>query len=163
MSLINWIKSLLSRRGKALSYYRAGMAKANQRNYAGAIADYSAAIQVPDVPADVKAMATYNRALAYSSIHNDVKAAEDLATVLRDAGVIASNQEGGPGTSGTNPTARREARIAPSWQSRAVCVARRLGELSKNLLPAGSGALMRSPRRTRPRRCSLDCHAARFR
>jgi hypothetical protein len=48
----------------ALSHYRAGMAKANQRNYAGAIADYSAAIQVPDVPPDMKAMAIYNRANA---------------------------------------------------------------------------------------------------
>ncbi|HEY4312278.1 MAG TPA: hypothetical protein VGN12_22710 [Pirellulales bacterium] len=90
MSIIRWLKSLVSRRGKALSYYRAGMAKANQRNYAGAIADYSAAIQVPDVPADVKAMATYNRALAYSSIHNDVKAAEDLAAVLEMPGLSQS-------------------------------------------------------------------------
>lgn len=63
------------------------MAKANKWNYAGAIADYSAAIRVPDVPADVKAMATYNRAFAYSSIHDDAKAAEDLAAVLEMPGL----------------------------------------------------------------------------
>ena len=63
------------------------MAKANKRNYVDAIADYSAAIQVPDVPPDVKAMATYNRALAYSSIHDDAKAAEDLAAVLEMPGL----------------------------------------------------------------------------
>jgi hypothetical protein len=66
------------------------MAKANERNYVGAIADYSAAIQVSDVPADVKAMATYNRALAYSSIHNDAKAADDLAAVLEMPGLSQS-------------------------------------------------------------------------
>ena len=87
MSLIRWAKSWLSRRGKALSLYRSGMAKANKRNYIDAIADYSAAIRVPDVPPDVKAMATYNRALAYSSIHDDEKAAEDLAAVLEMPGL----------------------------------------------------------------------------
>lgn len=82
MSLIRWLKSLLSRRGKALFLYRAGMAKANKLDYRGAIADYSAAIQLPDAPTDVKAMATYNRALAYSAIHEDEKAAKDLAAML---------------------------------------------------------------------------------
>jgi len=87
MSFIRWVKSWLSRRGEALSLYRSGMAKANKRNYVDAIADYSAAIEVPDVPPDVKAMATYNRALAYSSIHDDEKAAEDLAAVLEMPGL----------------------------------------------------------------------------
>src|SRR4051794_18178434 len=82
MSLMRWVMSLLSHRGKSLSLYRAGMAKANKRDYAGAIADYSAAIKMRDIPDDVKAMATYNRALAYSATHQDAKAAEDLAAVL---------------------------------------------------------------------------------
>ena len=41
MSFMNWLKSCLSQRGKALSLYQSGMAKANKRDYGGAIADYS--------------------------------------------------------------------------------------------------------------------------
>ena len=87
MSFMAWVKSCLSRRGKALSLYQGGMAKANQRDYAGAIADYTAAIELPKIPADVRAMAIYNRALAYSAIHEDVKAADDLGTVLQSPGL----------------------------------------------------------------------------
>lgn len=82
MSLIRWVKSLLTHRGKALSLYRAGMAKAKNGDFKGAIEDYSAAIEAPDIPMDVKAMATYNRSLAYSALHEHEKAAEDLATML---------------------------------------------------------------------------------
>ncbi|MCL4202382.1 MAG: hypothetical protein KJ000_07795 [Pirellulaceae bacterium] len=82
MSLTDWLKSLFTTRGKSLSLYRSGMAKANRRDYNGAIADYSEAIQSPHVPPDVRAMAIYNRALAYSAIHEDEHAAEDLAAVL---------------------------------------------------------------------------------
>ena len=46
------------------------------------IADYSSAIQMPNIPADVKAMALYIRALSYSAIHQDEKAADDLGAVL---------------------------------------------------------------------------------
>ena len=87
MSLTRWVKSWLTHRGKALSLYRAGMAKANRRDYDGAIADYSAAIRAPDIPTDVKAMAIYNRSLAYNAIHEDAKAAEDLAALLEVPGL----------------------------------------------------------------------------
>ena len=87
MSFTTWVKSRFSRRGKALSLYRSGMAKANQRDYDGAIADYSAAIRAPNIPTDVKAMALYNRALAYSAIHEDEKSAEDLTAVLEMPGL----------------------------------------------------------------------------
>ena len=63
------------------------MVKANNCEYDGAIADYSAAIRAPDIPTDVKAMALYNRALAYSAIHEDAKAAEDLSTMLELPGL----------------------------------------------------------------------------
>ncbi|MBN2290963.1 MAG: hypothetical protein JXM70_00975 [Pirellulales bacterium] len=63
------------------------MAKANKHDYDGAIADYSAAIQSPNIPADVKAMALYNRALVYSAIHEDKKSAEDLMAVLEMPGL----------------------------------------------------------------------------
>ncbi len=87
MNLIRWINRWLTHRGKALLLYRAGMAKANKRDYHGAIADYSDAIRAPDIPIDVKAMATYNRALAYTAISEDEKAAEDLAAMLEMAGL----------------------------------------------------------------------------
>jgi hypothetical protein len=82
MSFTTWVKSCFSHRGKALSLYRSGMAKANKGDYDGAIADYSAAICAPHIPTDIKAMALYNRALAYSAIHEDARAAEDLTIVL---------------------------------------------------------------------------------
>ncbi|MBN2476879.1 MAG: hypothetical protein JXB62_19890 [Pirellulales bacterium] len=90
MGFRTWVKRWFSHRGKALSLYRSGMAKANKRDYAGAIADYSAAIQAPNIPKDVKAMAVYNRALAYSAMHEDDKAAEDLAAVLEMPGLPAN-------------------------------------------------------------------------
>lgn len=82
MSFTTWLTSYFSSRGKALSLYHSGMAKANQRDYAGAVADYSAAMAAPHIPPDVKAMALYNRALAYSAQGEDALAAEDLAAVL---------------------------------------------------------------------------------
>ena len=87
MNLIRWIKSLVTRRGKALSLYRAGIASANKGDYQGAIANYSAAIRAADTPIDVKAMALYNRSLAYAAIHEDNKAAEDLAAMLEMPGL----------------------------------------------------------------------------
>jgi hypothetical protein len=87
MNVMRWLRDLITHRGKALSRYRAGMAKAKQGDFDGAIADYSAAIRAPDIPTDVKAMAIYNRALAYSAIHEDAKAAEDLAALLEMRGL----------------------------------------------------------------------------
>ena len=87
MNFTTWVKSCFSHRGKALSLYRSGMAKANKRDYDGAIDDYSAAIRAPNIPTDVKAMALYNRALAYSAIHKDEKSVADLTAVLEMAGL----------------------------------------------------------------------------
>ncbi len=63
------------------------MAKAKKDDFRGAILDYSASLRAAGLPTDVKAMALYNRALAYSAIHEDAKAAEDLATVLKVPGL----------------------------------------------------------------------------
>ena len=87
MSFATWVRSCFSHRGKALLLYRTGMAKAEKRDYEGAIADYSAAIELAKIPADVKAMALYNRALAYQAVREDTKASEDLATVLEMPGL----------------------------------------------------------------------------
>lgn len=87
MSFIQWIRSMISDRGSALAHYRAGMTKAAKRDYRGAIASYSAAIEARDTPPDVKAMAVYNRALAYSAIQDEKRAAEDLEAVLKMPGL----------------------------------------------------------------------------
>ena len=85
--MIRWLKSLLTHRGKALSLYRAGIARANKGDHHGAIANYSAAIRVPDIPVDVKGMALYNRSLAYAAIEEDEKADEDLSAMLEIPGL----------------------------------------------------------------------------
>lgn len=87
MNLVRWVYSLLSHRGRALAEYRAGMKKAGKHDYRGAIADYTSAIEEEDTPLDLKTMAIYNRALAYSAIHEDEKAADDLDRVLKMPGV----------------------------------------------------------------------------
>jgi hypothetical protein len=87
MGLLSWFQSLFSTRAKALAKYRAGIAKANKKDYRGAIADYSEAIGAADIPSDVKGMALYNRALAYDAIDDDAKAAADLAAMLKIPGL----------------------------------------------------------------------------
>lgn len=87
MGLIDWLAGLVSRRAQSMALYRSGMEKARKRDYLGAIADYSAAINSPQTPNDLKGMATYNRALAYAAIQEDEKAADDLAAMLKMPGL----------------------------------------------------------------------------
>lgn len=70
-----------------MRHYRSGMAKAKKHDFAGAIAEYSASIRDPKIPIDVKAMALYNRGLAYSAVHETDKADEDLAAVQKMPGL----------------------------------------------------------------------------
>ena len=87
MSILNWLQSLIPGRSAAMRHYRAGMIKAKKQDYAGAIEEYSASIRDPKIPIDVKAMALYNRGLAYSAIHDTVKADEDLLAVQKMPGL----------------------------------------------------------------------------
>ncbi len=82
MGISNWLSQLFSSRGKALSLYRRGMVRAKQQDHDGAIVNYSAAIDLPNSPADVRAMALFNRALVYSSDKEISKAIADLNAVL---------------------------------------------------------------------------------
>ncbi|MGD9644815.1 MAG: hypothetical protein AB7U73_03825 [Pirellulales bacterium] len=77
-----WLVSKITRRGKALWHYRRGMRHANAKQYAEAIRAYSVAIAIPDGPADVTAMARYNRALVYASTGDEAAAIGDLELVL---------------------------------------------------------------------------------
>ncbi len=53
MTLIDWFKSLYSRRAKSLLSYRRGMHKAKLGDYKGAISDYTQVIETGNVPNDV--------------------------------------------------------------------------------------------------------------
>jgi hypothetical protein len=82
MNVLNWLTGHFSNRGKALSLYRRGMARAKKRDHQGAIADYTTTIGLPDTPADVKAMVLYNRALVHMAIGNDRHGSDDLDAVV---------------------------------------------------------------------------------
>ena len=72
-----------------MSLYKRGMDKAGRRDLEGAIADYSAVVEMKGAPEDVVGMALLNRALAYSRHHDDEKMDADLAMVLAMPGATA--------------------------------------------------------------------------
>ena len=82
MSILDWLKNRFSGRNKALSLYRRGMERAKRQDHAGAIDDYTATINMPQVPPDVKAMALFNRALILSADGDSTQALDDLNMVL---------------------------------------------------------------------------------
>lgn len=87
MEILRWMTSLFSSRGKALALYRSGMKRAANKDFDGAISDYTRTIQLPGIPSDVKAMATYNRALALYAMELHDQAAADLETLLKMPGL----------------------------------------------------------------------------
>jgi len=82
MALFTWLAGLFSIRDKASSLYESGLKKAKSQNHAGAIDDYTLAIDMPNASFQVKAMAQYNRALVQVAANNDTQAVEDLNVVL---------------------------------------------------------------------------------
>ncbi len=82
MGLLSRIFGSLTPRGKAMSLYKDGIRKAEQRDLEGAIAAYSAVVEMSNAPGDVKAMALFNRSLAYSRTQDEEQAAKDLELVL---------------------------------------------------------------------------------
>lgn len=82
MNFYHWFIGCFSIRQKSLSIYRRGMTKARRHDHQAAIDDYTSAIRVAGVPDDVKAMALYNRALAYVAIEANRQGTEDLNAVL---------------------------------------------------------------------------------
>ena len=75
-------------RRKALRLYRRGMARAKKYDSEGALTNYTAAIESTDVPADVKAMALYNRALVNVAAGADAKGVDDLNAILEMGGTM---------------------------------------------------------------------------
>ncbi|MBC8875805.1 MAG: hypothetical protein H8E44_40790 [Planctomycetes bacterium] len=82
MRFFAWLKSRSSDRGKGMWLYKQGMAKAKKHDHQGAIDDYTATIDMEDIPPDVKAMALYNRAVVHAATGSNPKAVDDLNVVL---------------------------------------------------------------------------------
>jgi hypothetical protein len=71
-----------SARSDAISLYKKGLACSEQKDVTGAMDAYTLAIELPDVPDDVKAMALYNRALVLAANGAVDKALTDLQVVM---------------------------------------------------------------------------------
>jgi hypothetical protein len=79
---VSWFSDLFSQRGKTNALYQRGMKKAHAQDLPGAIADYTAVIDNPASPGDLKAMSLFNRALVYSLQKHYDEANADLERVL---------------------------------------------------------------------------------
>jgi hypothetical protein len=82
MTFFDWFKGNFSQRKRAMAIYRRGLARANEHDVKGALADYSAVIEMDDAPADIRAMALYNRSVVHGANHDDVQAIGDLEMLL---------------------------------------------------------------------------------
>ena len=58
------------------------MQKAKKEDYVGAIDDYNALLNLSHAPDDIKAMALFNRGLAFSVTKDIAKARDDLQAVI---------------------------------------------------------------------------------
>lgn len=65
-----------------MSLYRRGLARAQKNDVTGAKEAYTAAIELPDSPDEVKAMALYNRALLLAAGGSLDQALADLQIVM---------------------------------------------------------------------------------
>jgi hypothetical protein len=90
MKLLSWLTDQFSHRHKAMWLYQRGMIRARLRDHTSAVADYTAVIDMEDVPADIRAMALYNSAAVYTASHNDSQAICDLERLLEMGGAAAN-------------------------------------------------------------------------
>jgi tetratricopeptide (TPR) repeat protein len=82
MNPFSWLSNQFSRRRKAVSLLQRAMKRARAGNQEGAIADYSQLVDDDTTPADVRAMALYNRALVLAAGAETSKAITDLNRLL---------------------------------------------------------------------------------
>jgi hypothetical protein len=78
----NLLKNYFSKRHRAISIYRAAMQDAHSDRHEEALDKYSSVIDMNETPADVRAMALFNRALLYSASHEYKKVSDDLAAAI---------------------------------------------------------------------------------
>jgi hypothetical protein len=65
-----------------MSLYKRGMSSANLHDHPAALAHYTAVIEMADAPADIRAMALYNRSVVYTANHDEAQAVRDLEQLL---------------------------------------------------------------------------------
>jgi hypothetical protein len=82
MNLVKSLQQLFSGGSGASAHHKRGMAKAKREDWAGAVLDYTAAIDSSNVSDDLKAMALFNRALAQSHLGQQDQAHADLHAAL---------------------------------------------------------------------------------
>ena len=82
MTIFGWLTGRFSNRGRSLLLFERGMARANKHDHAGAITDYTTAIDRSETSADVRARALYNRALAHFAAGDTSKGVDDINQVL---------------------------------------------------------------------------------
>jgi hypothetical protein len=82
MRFFKWLTRAQTVHDVVLSLYKRGLASAMKHDQNGARDAYTAAINMRDAPADLRAMALYNRALLNAAANEIPKAIQDLNTVL---------------------------------------------------------------------------------
>ncbi len=82
MTFLDSLKGYFSQRKRAMTIYKRGLARANEHDIQGALADYSAVIDMDAAPADIRAMALYNRSVVHGANHDDPQAVRDLEMLL---------------------------------------------------------------------------------
>lgn len=83
MNPFQWLKSCFAQGDQANTFYKRGMVKADKHNHAGAIEDYTAALNVPGVVPEMQAMILYNRGLVYVAAGMAKQGADDLNAVIQ--------------------------------------------------------------------------------
>ena len=82
MKLFQWLIGRHSVRSTAMSRYKRGLARVAKRDPLGAMDAFTSAIELPNAPDDVKAMAMYNRALLLAGTGDAANAIADLNAVM---------------------------------------------------------------------------------
>ena len=82
MNFFKWLTRANSVHDVVLSLYKRGLARAMKHDQMGAREAFTAAIDMRDAPADLRAMALYNRALLSGATNEFPKAIKDLNAVL---------------------------------------------------------------------------------
>jgi hypothetical protein len=78
-----WLRGKWSKKFQAGSVYRRGMLKAKLRDHQAAMADYTTVIEMVEAPADLRAMALYNRSVVHLAQHHESAAISDLEELLK--------------------------------------------------------------------------------
>ena len=90
MNFLKWLTRANTVHDVVLSLYKRGLASAINHDQKEARDAFTAAIDMPDAPADLRAMALYNRALVYADAKEIPKAVQDLNAVLAMATLPAT-------------------------------------------------------------------------